>query len=129
MPFGWKRPSRGRDSRAPEPIYLDLRAMAIAATPAKLGLTPTTELPRVWGVLMEMGLDRGVATLVGFADGATSLYTSSGWGIIGGGEHAHIAALTRRFLEGSRRFPPLIRPCARLPAAEGRAHSVRGADV
>ncbi len=86
--------------RQPEPIYLELRERVLRVDPAEAGIAPTPRLPRVWGVLMEMGLGRGVATLVSLADGATSLYTSTGGGIIGGGERPVVAAATVRFLEG-----------------------------
>jgi hypothetical protein len=119
MPFGRKRPG-SRDTRAPGPIYLELRVRAIDVTPAELGLAATTVLPRVWGVLMEMGLGHGVATLVGFADGATSPYTSGGGGIIGGGEHAHIAALTRRFLEGVEASLHSFQPTVDFPLPQDR---------
>jgi hypothetical protein len=47
---------------------------------------------------MEMGFPEGAATIVSLADGTTSLYTSEGGGVIGGGEHAPVAAASRRFL-------------------------------
>jgi hypothetical protein len=47
---------------------------------------------------MEMGFPDGAATIVSLADGTTSLYTSEGGGVIGGGEHAPVAAASSRFL-------------------------------
>ena len=70
----------------------------LSLDPATVGLHPSAELPRVWGVLMEMGFPDGAATIVSLADGTTSLYTSEGGGVIGGGEHAPVAAASRRFL-------------------------------
>ena len=40
-----------------------------------------------WGAVMETGYPNGVASLVCLRDGTTSLYTSTGGGIIGGGAH------------------------------------------
>ncbi len=54
-------------------------------------------------VVMDWGIAGGVATLAAFEDGATSLYLSTGGGIIGGGAHEsvrRVAALFRE--EGSR---------------------------
>jgi hypothetical protein len=70
----------------------------LSLDPAAVGLHPSAELPRVWGVLMEMGFPEGAATIVSLADGTTSLYTNEGGGVIGGGEHAPVAAASRRFL-------------------------------
>ena len=70
----------------------------LSLDPATVGLQPSVDLPRVWGVLMEMGFPDGAATIVSLADGTTSLYTSEGGGVIGGGEHAPVAAASRRFL-------------------------------
>ena len=70
----------------------------LSLDPATVGLHPSAELPRVWGVLMEMGFPDGAATIVSLADGTTSLYTSEGGGVIGGGEHAPVAAASSRFL-------------------------------
>ena len=89
-----------RDSGA---IYLDLRAMVLGARPDEIGLAPTPERPRVWGVLMETGYPKGVATLVTLADGTTSLYLSTGGGTIGGGAHEAVASASRRFLAAVER--------------------------
>jgi hypothetical protein len=69
----------------PAEIYIDLRTNAFGVDPAAIGLAPTGRLDRVYGVILDLGYPEGPATLVGFSDGTTSLYTSSGWGIIGGG--------------------------------------------
>jgi hypothetical protein len=63
--------------------YLGLRASALETPRGELDLhveDPT--LP--WGVLTEIGFDKGTATIVAFADGNASLYWSSGGGSIGG---------------------------------------------
>ena len=49
--------------------------------------------PDVWGVLMELGLEQGVATMVAFADGTVSLYFSGGGGIIGAFKPAAMPSL------------------------------------
>jgi hypothetical protein len=66
--------------------------------PASAGLEPSNAHPNVWGALMETAYPNGVATLVGLADGTTSLYTSTGGGVIGGGEHQSVATETQAFL-------------------------------
>src|SRR4051812_27827824 len=70
--------------------------------------------------MMETGHDRGTSTLVALADGTTSLYLSSGGGIIGGGRHARVAAATRDLLAVvQRRWPDLaVAGGTALPATD-----------
>jgi hypothetical protein len=100
------------DGLDPDEVYLALRGKALGLDPggraltgaaatsyaAAVSIAPTPDLPRVWAVLMETGYPRGVATLVALADGTTSLYLSSGGGMIGAGGHPHVAAATLRLL-------------------------------
>lgn len=79
-------------------VYDGLRQQILDLDPAAAGLAASPELPTVWGLLMETGYPGGVATLVALADGTTSLYLSTGGGVIGGGEHRQVAAATRRLL-------------------------------
>lgn len=68
-------------------VYLGLRRQALSTRRAKVGIpAPPPEAP-AWGILMETGYRWGTATLFALSDGTTSLYLSSGGGIIGG--HAH----------------------------------------
>jgi hypothetical protein len=78
--------------------YEGLRAQLLALDPAAAGIAPTAALPRVWGLVYEMGLETGTATVVSLADGTTSLYLSNGGGVVGAGEHAPVAAATRALL-------------------------------
>ena len=78
----------------PADIYLQLRATALAQTPASLGVTDDTV-----GVLMETGYPGAVATLVAFIDGSASLYFSDGGGMIGAGQHPESAASAKSLVE------------------------------
>ena len=75
-----------------------LRAMLLGSKPADLHLTPTTDLPHVWAALMEMPVGENVATLAAVADGTTSMYFSTGGGIIGGSGHESVRDANRKFL-------------------------------
>ncbi|MCO8277059.1 hypothetical protein M1L60_41430 [Actinoplanes sp. TRM 88003] len=88
---------RFRRNPAPKPDdqYLELRGMILRTTPAEVGVAPTSELPRVWGLVMDTTWKKGGYTLVALADGTTSLYTSTGGGFIGCGEHPQVAEATR----------------------------------
>lgn len=56
--------------------------------------------PRVWGVIMEAAQANGsVATLVVFADGTTSLYSSAGGGIVGAGPQRDVRRASDEMLE------------------------------
>jgi hypothetical protein len=85
-------------------VYDGLRGQILSIDPASIGLVANEQFPRVWGALLETGYSHGVATVVALADGTTSLYTTSGFGIIGGGGHPQVVEATRLFLaavEGS----------------------------
>jgi hypothetical protein len=86
--------------RSPKPgdAPVDLRSRLLELDPADVGLAPTAAHPNVWCALMEMGFPDGAATIVSLADGSTSMYTSEGGGVIGGGEHERVAQASMRFI-------------------------------
>ena len=88
--------------------YEDLRARALAITADDLGAEGRDVA--VFGVLMDMAFPEGTATLIGLADGTTSLYHSGGGGIIGGGEHAHIAAATQMWVAACAELADALEP-------------------
>ena len=61
-----------------------LRDRLLTSSAAEVGLSGPDAEAKVWGVLMEVALSDGVATLVSVRDGTASLYTSTGGGILGG---------------------------------------------
>ena len=64
--------------------------MALGVAPQEIGLAPSSER-RVWGVVMDTAMsDGGWYSLVVFADGTTSLYTSAAFGILGAGAHEQV---------------------------------------
>lgn len=81
-----------------EDVYRGLRDQILTLDPAAAGLGRTAERRVLWGALMEMGRGSGTATLVALADGTTSLYLSTGGGMIGGGFHQPVAEATAAFL-------------------------------
>ena len=107
---------RRQRKRAADSASADLRRRALAATPDELGITPTEDRPRVYGVLMDIAYPNGTATLVSLADGSTSLYFSSGGGIIGGGEHTHIAQASMAFVATADGFVEAMEPTKTFPA-------------
>lgn len=64
--------------------------MLFSLDPAEVGLPQEQYQLPVWGIVMETGLSDGFFTLSVLAEGTTSLYFSSGGGILGGGQHANV---------------------------------------
>jgi hypothetical protein len=97
---------RRKPKPKPTADSLALRDMALRVMPSELGLTPQPERPHVWGALMETGYDGGVASLVSFADGSTSMYFSNGGGIIGAGQHDAVRAAAETWLSSAEECLP-----------------------
>jgi hypothetical protein len=93
-------------------VYHGLRSMLMDLDPAENGLGQDSAGRMVWGALMEMGYPGATVTLVALADGTTSLYTSTGGGILGGGFHAQVAAATESFLSVVEGHLSLLSPGA-----------------
>lgn len=84
---------------------LDLRGRILHADPATLGFWGSSGR-EVWGAVMDMAFPGGVATLVSLEDGTTSLYTSTGGGVIGGGAHPPVVEATQAFLDAVAVYAP-----------------------
>ena len=83
----------------PATVIRRLREHALSVSASDLELSPTPSRPRVWGAIMELGYPTGIATLLSFAEGTTSLYFSNGGGVIGAGEHASVRDAAEAFLD------------------------------
>ncbi|MFI7599759.1 hypothetical protein [Actinoplanes sp. NPDC049681] len=101
--------------------YTGLRRQVLEIVPAEVGITPTPDLPRVWGLLMDTTYEQGGYSLVALADGTTSLYTTTGGGLIGGGQHAQVVAATLAALRTVEthldQLPPSVEDA--LPPVDG----------
>jgi hypothetical protein len=102
------------ESRNP---YEDMRAMALSAVVTGLA-PPGTGHPDVSGVVVDVPAQGGFATFVALNDNTTSMYTSTGGGTIGAGEHQHVAAATQALLAAAQAHIEAFSPPddARLPA-------------
>lgn len=72
----------------------------------------------MWGVVVDMALDNGVATVVSLVDGTTSLYTSTGGGVVGGGSIEAIGLASEALVYAAERDVETI------PLASGDDRSV-----
>jgi hypothetical protein len=77
--------------------YEGLRSNALGVTEATIGKAPSDH-PDVLGAVIDIPSDGGIASVVGMADGTTSLYTSTGGGTIGAGAHDAVATRTHALL-------------------------------
>jgi hypothetical protein len=91
---------------SPEPAqtYIQLRSRILSLNPAEVGLAPTSQAPHVWGVLMETGYKVGTATLFSLADGTTSLYYSTGGGMLGSAEYTPVAEASKALVAQAENY-------------------------
>lgn len=75
-----------------------MRERIFALAPRELGLAPGPGHTRVWAVLMETGYAEAVASLLAVVDGTTSIYFSTGGGVIGAGQHDAVRDAAQRFI-------------------------------
>jgi hypothetical protein len=101
----FRRRRRGSERGDPSSgqTYHDLRAMALSAVDRGVLPVPPAEHPDVWGVVIDIPRSGGTATLVALTDNTTSLYTSTGGGTIGAGEHGAVAQASHRLLASVQR--------------------------
>ena len=110
----------GASAQGPKPnpavVMAELRAKALSVRPNDIGLAPSQYQNGVWGVLMETGLENGaVYSLVIIADGTTSLYFSTGGGVIGAGEHSTVRAASTDMLHLASRLRSDTKPTVGTP--------------
>jgi hypothetical protein len=82
----------------------ELRRMMLTMPPQDLGVSPTKEFPRVYGILMDWPIGEQTATIFSTCTGSASLYTTSTFGIIGGEGHASVRAASTAFVKAAGRF-------------------------
>jgi hypothetical protein len=82
--------------------YLDLRqkALSVLSEDMELSIQPN----KVYGIVMDMGMDSSIVTVVSFATGDASIYLSSGGGFIGGSNYETIKTLSQQFVTLSNSY-------------------------
>ncbi|AUG57491.1 MAG TPA: hypothetical protein DCE02_06845 [Ruminiclostridium sp.] len=91
-----------KQSNNDNPFY-DLRKMVFSLNVGTLGLEVVKSGISLCTV-MEWEISGSVATLVSVIDGSTSLYLSTGGGIIGGGGHQNVVEASSAFREASEKY-------------------------
>jgi hypothetical protein len=84
--------------------YLKLRQLAFKTTPANLGMTSALDSQEPFGIIMDLSLPKGNATIVAFISGDASFYTSTGGGVIGGIGHENVRNAARKFVTASFKY-------------------------
>ena len=64
---------------------------------------------------METGYPAATATLFALSDGTTSLYLSSGGGVIGGHAHESVRQASGAFIKAGNDFLQHLKPCESCP--------------
>jgi hypothetical protein len=96
-------------------IFQAIRNKLLTLDPQAVDIIATLEHPHVWGVLMEFLLSGSVVTLAGLVDGTTSLYFSSGGGILGSGNHPKVGAAAREMVSKTESALECFQPVREYP--------------
>ena len=83
--------------------YYGLRKMVFSLNAESLGQENTNPNKPLCTV-MEWEISNAIATLVSVIDGSTSLYLSTGGGVIGGGTHHNVEVASSAFREASEKY-------------------------
>jgi hypothetical protein len=100
-------------------VYSKLREQALGFGSVEIKAPPVVDGGRVLGVLMDMGYDTAVVSILGLADGTASMYVSTGGGMIGMGDHAAVAAASKRWVEIAESAPGLAESVADALPVDG----------
>jgi hypothetical protein len=106
-----------------------LRHLALSRRPADVGVA---DLPphAAYGVVMDLAVDTGFASVVAFSTGDASVYLSSGGGFIGGASHERVNTAAKRFVAAANHALNLmvLATDTPLPAPGTTRFSVLSAD-
>lgn len=89
------RPKVVKPKETPEEAYMKLRQQAFETTPMNIGREAQGTEP--YGIVMEMGIQISMMTLVSFADGDASVYYKNGGGMVGGISHESVRNAAKAF--------------------------------
>lgn len=84
-------------------MYQELRQRAITTKHKELNLDLSDDRTQAYGVLIDIAVEDGSATIVAFRTGDASMYTSSGGGIIGGIGHETVRNASIKLVEAANK--------------------------
>jgi len=94
-------------------MYSDLRNMVLTAKPP--GLESVVQPGEPYGILMEMGVQGGSATMLSMRDGSMSLYFSGGGGLLRAQAYPNIREAGAQFFSAAQQFTHLMTPTTSYP--------------
>jgi len=99
----------------PRDVGRAMRAQLLETNAEALGLRPTPDFPRVFGIVMDWPTGEETASVVALCDGSASLYTTTAFGIIGGGFHDSVRDAALRFVKLAQKFADDATPASDWP--------------
>ena len=87
----------------PQNPYMEMRNMAFTTKAEQLGLQNIAD-DKVYGLITEMAMNPGSASVISFLTGDTSLYLSSGGGFIGAGQHEDVRQMVAQKVDGFQNY-------------------------
>ena len=78
------KPATPNDAAQSAEAMRGLRDKLLTSSPEEMGLGTEDASANVWGVLMEIGFQEGVVTVVSMRDGTANIYVNTGGGLLGG---------------------------------------------
>lgn len=93
-----KNPQKEEKIKEQNP-YMDMRKMAFEVTTEQLGLQIPKDSTKVYGIITDLDMNGGTATIVTYVTGDASIYLSSGGGFIGAGQHESVKKVTKEFVD------------------------------
>ncbi len=95
-----KQPTEKIEEQNP---YMDMRNMAFSAKADQIGLENIAD-DKVYGLITEMSMNPGSASVISFLTGDTSLYLSSGGGFIGASQHEEVREMVKIKVDGFQKY-------------------------
>jgi hypothetical protein len=102
----------------PAKTYVDLRNLIFQGSRQKFSLPATSAPTEPWGVVMDLSLNRGTATVTALSDGNGSIYLSSGGGYIGGVGKPAIHDAAQNFVRTAAEFQAGMKATTEFPLPE-----------
>jgi hypothetical protein len=99
----------GNAAKSPAEIYSGLRNMILSGSRSKFSLPATSKPTEPWGVVLDLGVQNGTATMVALSDGTASVYLSSGGGFIDGVGQGSIRIAAKNAVRAAADIQPKMR--------------------
>jgi hypothetical protein len=96
--------SRQKVIHPKENAYEGLRNMAFSVSPETLGLTLSKDKAEVYGLVMDWEMGGAIATTIVYMTGDASMYTSTGGGVIGGGQHQNVNSAAKQLIKVAQTY-------------------------